>query len=331
MIRRSRFPRAGHLAAVFALGLIHATAAAIRPAEPADAELTVLTWNLLHGANERGELDLEAQAGYILRQTPHFAFVQEIDDRCVRSGRVDQMAVLARLTGMGARFGAFMPFDGGRYGLGTLSALPLVADRTLELPPGGEPRVALLTEVELLGRTLLAVNVHFDWRVDDAARFAQASVLAAELAAVENAILLAGDFNDVPESRTLALFYAAGFEHVEPPGASWSASRPSVDIDHVLVRDGRDLALEPLGGEVLPESELSDHRPVLARVRARSRQDGVEGHPDPEDHEQPLVSSLADGRIGHHADPPGWRRSFPPDRRRPPAYRCSSIAASNCS
>ena len=56
---------------------------------------------------------------------------------------------------------------------------------------------------------------------------------------------MAGDFNDLPESRTLRAFYQAGFEHLEEPGPSWNAREPSVDIDHILVRSGRGLRFDP--------------------------------------------------------------------------------------
>ena len=83
-------------------------------------------------------------------------------------------------------------------------------------------------------------------------------------------MIVAGDFNDTPDSRTMQAFFAAGFETVEAPGPSWNARTPSVDIDHILVRTGRGLELMPLGGEVLEERDLSDHRPVRGRIRVRT-------------------------------------------------------------
>jgi endonuclease/exonuclease/phosphatase family metal-dependent hydrolase len=168
---------------------------------------------------------------------------------------------------MDAAFGAFMPLQGGRYGLGALSGLPVLTTRSLWLPEGGEPRVALLQEVEVLGHPLLVVNLHFDWREDDTARYAQAQALLTELESRDLPMILAGDFNATPDSRTMKAFFAAGFAPVEAPGPSWNARAPSIDIDHILVRSGPSLRLEPLGGEVLDERTLSDHRPVRGRIR----------------------------------------------------------------
>lgn len=239
-----------------------------RAPDPSSVELTVLSWNILHGATDEGELNLQAKARYISEQHADLVHLQEIDENCERTGGVDQMAVLGDLTGMDPAFGAFMPYQGGRYGLGTLSTLPVRSTRSLTLPEGGEPRVALLQEVEILGRPLLVVNLHFDWREDDTARYAQARALLTELETLELPMIVAGDFNATPESRTMQAFFGAGFITVESPGPSFNARQPSIDIDHILVRSGGDLKLEPLGGHVLDEPVLSDHRPVRGRIRA---------------------------------------------------------------
>jgi len=229
-------------------------------------ELEIVSWNLLHGADDRGRLNLPAKGAFLAAQGADLVFLQEIDELCRRSGSEDQMALLAAATGMDPAFGAFMDYDGGQYGLGMLSGLPVLAARSIPLPEGNEPRVALALEVTVLDRSLLAVCVHFNWIEDDAARFAQAQALLADLDASGLPCIVAGDFNDRPDSRTLQAFYAAGFEHVEAPGPSWNARAPSKDIDHVLIRGGRGLKLRGRGGAVLAEEELSDHRPVRAIV-----------------------------------------------------------------
>lgn len=229
----------------------------------------MLSWNLLHGADDQGRMNLAEKGEFIARRGADLVFLQEIDENCRRSGSADQMQVLAAITGLDPAFGSFMPYDGGRYGMGMLSGLPVTGTRSIPLPEGNEPRVALAREVTVLGRPLLAVSVHFNWIEDDAARHAQAQALLAELARAELPCIVAGDFNDVPDSRTLQAFYAAGFRHVEAAGPSFNARAPSKDIDHILIRGGRGLDLISRGGEVLVETELSDHRPVAGTILCR--------------------------------------------------------------
>ena len=262
-----------HQALRFNLLVITCMLGACAAPEPAGAgvELRLLSWNVLHGADEHGHLNVEAKGRYIRDLHADIVFLQELDNNCNRTGAINQLRVLAQLTSMQPRFCAFMPFEGGEYGLGMLSALPIRESHCLRLPDGDEPRVALVCELELLGRPLLAVDVHFNWIEDDVARFAQAEALLQDLARSDLPCIVAGDFNDTPQSRTLAAFYAAGFTHLEAPGNSWNARAPSKDIDHILWRAGLGLELGPMGGEVLEEFSLSDHRPVLARLRVRAR------------------------------------------------------------
>ena len=152
-----------------------------------------------------------------------------------------------------------------------LSALPCQTSRVLVLPPGDEPRVALLREIDMFGRALLCIDVHFNWVEDDTARFAQAQALLGYLATVDLACIVAGDFNDRPKSRTLEAFHAAGFRHVEPAGPTWNARDPSKDIDHILIRSGKGLKLEASGGEIIDGDFLSDHRAVRGKIRVSRR------------------------------------------------------------
>jgi len=265
----ARSPAMRNIARLAPLLLLLTACATGRARQPASVDLTVLTWNILHGANTEGGVNLAAKGRYLSNQGADLIFLQEVDEGCERSGGVDQITMLGRMTAMDAAFGSFMPYQGGRYGLGTLSSLPVRETRAVRLPEGDEPRVALLSEVQVLERALLAVNLHLNWTKDDRFRYAQARALLIELETLDLPMIVAGDFNDTPESRTLEAFFAAGFESVEALGPSWNARAPSVDIDHILVRSGRGLRLAPLGGEVLEERALSDHRPVRGRIRVQ--------------------------------------------------------------
>jgi endonuclease/exonuclease/phosphatase (EEP) superfamily protein YafD len=113
------------------------------------------------------------------------------------------------------------------------------------------------------------VNVHLDWVEDDGFRFAQGQALANELAGLSGPYVLLGDFNDVPSSRTLALFLASARAAEKPVEArfTWDAERPSTEIDHVLVSPPKRWRVERV--EVVPERSASDHRPVVADLVLR--------------------------------------------------------------
>jgi endonuclease/exonuclease/phosphatase family metal-dependent hydrolase len=117
---------------------------------------------------------------------------------------------------------------------------------------------------------LTIVNVHFDWVRDDGFRFAQAEVLTRYLDALKTPYILLGDFNDVPESRTLALFTSRAGEAVKPQRDhfTFSSTEPTKEIDYIFFSPGASWRAREV--RVIDERVASDHRPVLAvleRVR----------------------------------------------------------------
>ena len=226
------------------------------------AEIRVLCWNLHHGVGEDGKLDLARIAALIKAQQPDVVALQEIDNKCRRSGSVDQTAELAKLTGLTGVFGKAMDHDGGEYGQAILSKHPIGETKIHQLPGDGEPRIAFEARVTIDGKPLRMVSVHLDHQ-QDARRLKQAETLAAALSEGEVPLILAGDFNDVPGSPVMKAF-GEGWTAIpkKEPVLTAPAAKPEVEIDHVLLR-----GLEPKGLlEVLPEAVASDHRPIAGVV-----------------------------------------------------------------
>jgi endonuclease/exonuclease/phosphatase family metal-dependent hydrolase len=226
-------------------------------------ELRVLSWNLHHGVGEDDKLDLERIATLIREQKPDLVALQEVDRKCGRTKGVDQAAELARLTGLQMAFGKAMDFDGGEYGQAVLSRFPIASSQVHRLPGDGEPRIAFEAEVKIEGKPLRMITVHLDHQQDDR-RLKQAETLVKALENRHEPMVLAGDFNDGPESAALAAFAAPWQAALKKePKLTCPASKPSSEIDHILLR-----GLEPKEpAAVLPEGVASDHRPVLLVVK----------------------------------------------------------------
>jgi len=239
---------------------------------PTEQRLRAVTYNIHHGEGMDGEVDI-ARTGSRLRELrPDFLCLQEVDLRVDRSGSRNQALDLATSLEMHPAFGTFMEFQGGRYGLATLSRYPIVDAYSLALPEGNEPRVALIVETRLPdGETILLVNVHFDWVADDAFRFAQASQLAGHLRTLEKPYLLLGDFNDQPGSRTLELFHDLATEAPKPASdrLTFSSTAPEREIDFVFYSPAARWQVEST--RVADEPLISDHRPVVTELLLRAQ------------------------------------------------------------
>lgn len=233
------------------------TCGLLSAAEPA-AEIRVLCWNLHHGVGEDGKLDLARIAALIKEQQPDVVALQEVDNKCRRSGSVDQAAELAKLTGMTGVFGKAMDHDGGEYGQAILSKHPIGETKIHRLPGDGEPRIGFEALVTIGGKPLRMVSVHLDHQQDQR-RLKQAEALDAALEKGGLPVILAGDFNDVPGSPVMKAFDAGWTAMAKKePVLTAPADKPEVEIDHVLLR-----GFEPRGLlEVLPEAVASDHRPI---------------------------------------------------------------------
>ena len=243
-----------------------------QPPDPDDVALRVVSYNIKHGAGMDNRVDLQRTANVLKKLRPDFVGLQEVDLRATRSGKQNQANELAAMLNMHPGFGSFMNFQGGRYGMAVLSRYPLVHVESLRLPNGNEPRVALIAEARLpTGDTVLLVNVHFDWVGDDKFRFAQASKLAAHLQAQAKPFILLGDFNDGPDSRTLALFDKIAHRTQKPKNdrLTFSSTKPVKEIDFIFCAPIDAWQVNRV--EVITEPMASDHRPVLAELTLRAR------------------------------------------------------------
>ena len=215
-------------------------------------------------------IDLERTAAVLRALAPDVVGLQEVDQRVTRSGGVAQADSLGVLLGMHAAFGAFMPYQGGEYGMAILSRHPILRTERIRLPEGNEPRIALLVEVDVPGfGPVHVVNVHFDWVASDAFRFAQVEALATALDSMTSPLILLGDFNDVPGSRTMTHWDARFATAVKSSDARFTfpSDLPRTEIDQILVAP-REWWMPP-SARVVDEPVASDHRPVVSVLRRR--------------------------------------------------------------
>lgn len=251
---------------VFALALAFGwLAIAARGEEPANQRLRVLTYNIHHGEGIDGKLDLPRIAKVIAAAEPDLVALQEVDRNTQRTGRVDQPAELARLTGMRVAFGGNIELQGGDYGNAVLSRLPIVAHENHRLPllDEGEQRGVLAVEVKLPGgESLRLLATHFDHRAADAERLASASAIAKlVVGAKDQPTILAGDLNAVPESKVLESLLAEWTNTADKPLPTIPVGKPARQIDYVLVRPAARWKVVEI--KVLDEAVASDHRPLL--------------------------------------------------------------------
>lgn len=247
------------LAAVVCPALSTERAAAAPARRPS---LRVMTYNVHVGIGMDKRNDLARIAEVIRRERPDLVGLQEIDRGVERTGRVDQIAELARLTGMEYAFAPNLRFQGGWYGVAVLSRHPILSidHRRFQHLREAERRGMLRVEVRVRGRVVNFVNTHLDYQHADNRLYETRQLLDA-LREVRAPLVVVGDFNDEPagDSRQLMLRSFADAWQADGAGLTYPADKPAKRIDYVFA--GPPFRVRR---SWVPQTLASDHLPLVA-------------------------------------------------------------------
>jgi len=257
------------------------------------ADLRVLTYNIHHGEGVDRKFDLERIAKVMLAEKPDIVAVQEVDQKTRRASGVDQPAELARLTGMKVVYGKNIDFEGGGYGTAVLTNIPIRSSESLKLksyyaPTKENPEQRGVQILELGGEnqpSLTFMCTHLDYRPPDDERMNSALTINELVRQRPNQpMVIAGDFNAVPESRVIREFAKewkiAGMEfdgvEQQPRKADGKAkailtipvTKPERWIDYVMCRPAKHWEVKEV--RVLDEAVASDHRALVAVLKYTS-------------------------------------------------------------
>jgi endonuclease/exonuclease/phosphatase family metal-dependent hydrolase len=232
------------------------TACATTPARP----MRVLVYNIHAGTDAKRVNNLERVAALIETHRPDVVLLQEVDRNTTRSGNVDQLAMLMRLTRMHGVFGKSLDFQGGEYGIAILSRWPVGAHETVPLHI--DPRVALFADLQTPDGVITVANTHLDASREDTWRRQEVTEL---LAAMKRRppLLIGGDFNATPDSAIIETLRTAALTDAWPLCGSgnaltYPADTPVKRIDYLFLtgptRCTRATVLD---------TQASDHRPLL--------------------------------------------------------------------
>lgn len=231
---------------------------------PGPDRLRVLVYNIHAGRDVSGANNLQRVADLISSTRADVVLLQEVDRRTTRSGGIDHLSELERLTRMKGVFGKAINFQGGEYGIAILSRWPIITSETIALSGSpAEARVALMAETN----GLHIVNTHFDASQDDTYRLEEADHLLEEIERLgRKPLVIGGDFNSDPDSKVYARLRESGLRDAFAEcggtnGLTYPADTPVKRIDYLfLTAPFRCVAVD------VPSSQASDHRAVFVEI-----------------------------------------------------------------
>jgi endonuclease/exonuclease/phosphatase family metal-dependent hydrolase len=148
--------------------------------------------------------------------------------------------------------------------------MPAQMIRRYDLPnfPGREPRGLLCLDILVRDEMITFCNTHLDHLADDSLRYRQAVFTDSILSMINNPVILMGDLNDVPDSRTVSLL-GRRFHPVDTV-ATYPAEDPDRMIDYILVDKQLVMEFRQLS---VPAVTFSDHRPLILELLTGKFQD----------------------------------------------------------
>jgi endonuclease/exonuclease/phosphatase family metal-dependent hydrolase len=230
--------------------------------------LRVMTYNIHRGRGVDWKVDLGRTADVIASYAPDVVTLQEVDIGRKRSGRIDQAHELANRLGLEMVFAPNLEWSNSeRYGIATLTKLPIASSRQLKLPLQyrSEPRSSLITILTWGdGHVVEVINTHLSILFRE--RPGQVAAIAAAMA--NEALIVAGDFNMTPWSPAYRSLRRDSYLHSATRFArTWPAPAPFIPLDHILYRGQVEVVKAEawLGG---PARMASDHLPVVVELQA---------------------------------------------------------------
>jgi endonuclease/exonuclease/phosphatase family metal-dependent hydrolase len=233
----------------------------------------VVTYNIHAGKDAARQPNLERVAAVLDSLDADIVLLQEVDRGTTRSGGVDQVAELERLTGMHGAFAKSLDFQGGDYGIAALSRWPIRSTETVPLPTDPhadrdvkmyEPRVAIHVVVSTPTGPLHVAGTHLGAEGVSTFRDQEAAVLLDHLRThVPSAapLVIGGDFNSTPDSdvhaRFSSVFTDSWQECGSGDGFTFPADSAARRIDYVYARGLRCTIAN------VADTQASDHRPLV--------------------------------------------------------------------
>lgn len=230
------------------------------------SKLRVMAYNI-HHAQPMGEeyINLDGIARVIELSGADLIALQEVDVDTERSGKGNQAEMLAQKLGLNYFFAKSIDYGGGDYGVAILSRFPILEQQVIPLPgvnQGAEQRVLGMVRVKLpTGKEVAFASTHLDHKGDPSDRLSQLKEVIRVTKEIDGPVILAGDFNALPDSATMEMVYDNFSPTCEDCGHTYPANNPNKTIDYIVYKDPSN-SLRVLENTVIEEPKASDHRPI---------------------------------------------------------------------
>ena len=224
----------------------------------AQHSIKLLTYNIRNAKGMDNSINYNRTAAVIKNVDADITALQEVDSATRRSGRKDVLKILADKTNLNPVYGAAIPYQDGKYGVGILSKKKARKYYSLPLPGREEERVLLVA----VFKKYVIFCTHLSLTSADA--LASATIINKESEKFKKPIYLLGDLNSMPGSDMVALLHQK-WTLLSGEAFTFPADVPTRCIDYIFVSNTTPVTVG--SKKVLDEPMASDHRPVMVKVK----------------------------------------------------------------
>ncbi len=234
----------------------------------ASKELRLLTFNIRHGVNEKGEESLDAIIESIKDTKAEIIALQEVDKFMPRSRFKDQAKEIAKALGYNYVYGETINLLGIKYGNAILSVYPIVEHENTKLYSKEiETRGLLKAVIDVDGVLYNVYTTHLGLNSEERIRQIEQIKHIIESDSSDRIILM-GDFNEEADTITMQQISSMLVDSIEMVDSdiefytyAFYSDKPNTRIDRIYVGQN----IEILDHYVVA-SETSDHSLVVVII-----------------------------------------------------------------
>ncbi|GHU63685.1 hypothetical protein FACS1894123_06940 [Bacteroidia bacterium] len=226
--------------------------------------IRMMSYNICNATGMDHVVNYQRVADVIIEFAPDVIALQELDSVTNRSYQTDVLSRLAELTKMYSVYGASIPFDGGKYGVGVLSKTKPLSWQRIPLPGREEARSLLLVEFP----DYVFCCTHFSLNEKD--RLASVPIIDKTAKTYLKPVFLAGDINATPKSPVLESFRKNWQLLSDPTQPTFPSDKPDCTIDYLFGNIPGGFTCSVSQTRVITGKDASDHLPLFADVSLKT-------------------------------------------------------------
>ena len=237
--------------------------------------LVIMTYNIHHAEGTDGVLNIDRIAGVIAGANADIVALNEVDNNFSdRSDNQNQPKLLAEALNMHCVYGATITSgpqeNPNQYGNAILSKYPIIrsVNHKLANTDNKEPRCALAATIRIDSQTYTFIATHLN-NQQAKLRAAQANSIIDILEGIDTPVILAGDFNCIPDTNAAAIITQTLDSSFERAGTGSGATvSNNSKIDYIFTSP--DLTEKIISSTVIRDEtakEASDHLPFITLLK----------------------------------------------------------------